>query len=64
MLHNMKDEALIKQLKVPTHITYISQYITKEDMKTTKEQLERLITENLIVESQYPGYYVDKNIIK
>lgn len=60
----MKDAALIKQLKVPTHITYISQYITKEDMKTTKEQLERLITENLIVESQYPGYYVDKNIIK
>ncbi len=60
----MKDDALIKQLKVPTHITYISQYITKEDMKTTKEQLERLITENLIVESQYPGYYVDKNIIK
>lgn len=64
MSHNMKDDVLIKQLKVPTHITYISQYITKEDMKTTKEQLERLITENLIVESQYPGYYVDKNIIK
>ena len=60
----MKDETLIKHLKLPTHITYISQYITKEDMKTTKEQLERLITENLIVESQYPGYYVDKNIIK
>lgn len=60
----MKDDALIKQLKVPTHITYISQYITKEDMKTTKEQIERLVTENLIVESQYPGYYVDKNIIK
>ena len=60
----MKDDALIKQLRVPTHITYISQYITKEDMKTTKEQIERLVTENLIVESQYPGYYVDKNIIK
>jgi hypothetical protein len=60
----MTDSNLIKNLKVPTHITYISQYITKEDMKTTKEQLERLITENLIVESQYPGYYVDKNIIK
>jgi len=60
----MKDDALIKQLKIPTHITYISQYITKEDMQTTIKQLERLITENLIVESQYPGYYVDKNIIK
>lgn len=60
----MTDSNLIKNLKVPTHITYISQYITKEDMKTTKEQIERLVTENLIVESQYPGYYVDKNIIK
>jgi hypothetical protein len=60
----MKDDALIKQLRVPTHITYISQYITKEDMKTTKEQIERLVTENLIVEFQYPSYYVDKNIIK
>ena len=60
----MTDSNLIKNLKVPTHITYISQYITKEDMKTTKEQIERLVTENLIEESQYPGYYVDKNIIK
>ena len=60
----MTDSNLIKNLKVPTHITYISQYITKENMKTTKEQIERLVTENLIVESQYPGYYVDKNIIK
>ena len=60
----MKDDALIKQLKLPTHITYISQYITKEDMQTTIKQLERLVTENLIVEFQYPGYYVDKNIIK
>jgi hypothetical protein len=60
----MKDDALIKQLKLPTHITYISQYITKEDMKTTKEQLERLVTENLIEEVSFEGYYVDKNIIK
>jgi hypothetical protein len=54
----MKDDALIKQLKVPTHITYISQYITKEDMKTTKEQLERLVEENLIKEVSFEGYYV------
>jgi hypothetical protein len=60
----MKDDALIKQLKLPTHITYISQYITKEDMKTTKEQLERLVEENLIEEASFKGYYVDKNIIK
>lgn len=54
----MKDVDLIKQLKVPTHITYISQYITKEDMKTTKEQIERLVSENLIEEVSFKGYYV------
>ena len=60
----MTDSNLIKNLKVPTHITYISQYITKEDIQTTKEQLERLVTENLIEEVSFKGYYVDKNIIK
>ena len=54
----MKDDALIKHLKLPTHITYISSYITKEDMKTTKEQIERLVEENLVKESNFPGYYV------
>jgi len=54
----MKDESLIKHLKLPTHITYISSYITKEDMKTTKEQIERLVEENLVKESNFPGYYV------
>ena len=54
----MKDDALIKQLKLPTHITYISSYITKEDMKTTKEQIERLVSENLVKESNFTGYYV------
>ena len=54
----MKDDALIKQLKVPTHITYISQYITKEDMQTTIKQLERLVEENLIEEVSFEGYYV------
>jgi hypothetical protein len=57
----MKDDALIKQLKLPTHITYISQYITKEDMQSTKEQLERLVTENLVEEVNFKGYYVDKS---
>ena len=59
MSHNMKDEALVKQLKVPTHINYISQYITKQDMQTTKEQLERLVNENLIEEVSFKGYYVN-----
>jgi DNA-binding SARP family transcriptional activator len=55
----MKDDALIKQLKLPTHITYISQYITKEDIQTTIKQLERLVEENLIEEVSFPGYYVE-----
>jgi hypothetical protein len=55
----MKDDALIKQLKLPTHITYISQYITKEDMQTTIKQLERLVEENLIKEVSFEGYYVE-----
>lgn len=58
MSHNMKDDALVKQLKVPTHINYISQYITKQDIETTKEQLERLVEENLIEEVSFEGYYV------
>lgn len=54
----MKDEVLIKHLKLPTHITYISSYITKEDMQSTKQQIERLVEENLIEESSFKGYYV------
>lgn len=60
----MKDEDLIKHLKLPTHITYISSYITKQDMKSTQEQIQRLVSENLIQEVSFPGYYVDKSIIK
>ena len=55
----MSDKDLIKHLKVPTHITYISQYITKQDMDVTKEQIKRLVDENLIKEANYKGYYVD-----
>lgn len=54
----MKDETLIKHLKLPTHITYISSYITKEDMQSTKQQIERLVKQNLIQESSFKGYYV------
>ena len=54
----MKDIDLIKQLKLPTHITYISQYITKQDMESTKEVLERLVSECLIEEVSFKGYYV------
>jgi hypothetical protein len=33
-------------------------------MQSTKEQLERLVSENLIEEVSFPGYYVDKSIKK
>lgn len=48
---------------MPAHITYISQYITKQDMDVTKEQIKRLVDENLIKEANYKGYYVDIEII-
>jgi hypothetical protein len=53
----MKDTDLLKKLNLPTHINYISQYITKEDIQTTKEQIDRLISENLIKEHSFKGYY-------
>lgn len=53
----MKDTDLLKKLNLPTHINYICQYITKEDMQTTKEQIDRLISENLIKEHSFKGYY-------
>jgi hypothetical protein len=53
----MKDTELLKKLNLPTHINYISQYITKEDMETTKAQIDRLISENLIKEHSFKGYY-------
>ena len=55
----MTDSNLIKNLKIPTHINYISQYITKEDIQTTIKQLERLVEENLIEEVSFEGYYVE-----
>lgn len=53
----MKDTDLLKKLNLPTHINYISQYITKEDMQTTKAQIDRLISEKLIKEHSFKGYY-------
>jgi hypothetical protein len=53
----MKDTDLLKKLNLPTHINYICQYITKEDMQTTKAQIDRLISENLIKEHSFKGYY-------
>lgn len=59
----MKDAELIKQLKIPTHINYISSYITKQDMKSTKEQIQRLLDQKLIQESAFKDYFVDSETI-
>jgi hypothetical protein len=52
-------KALMDKLRQPIHITYISKYILKKDIDETKQQLDILISEGLIKESNLAdGYYV------
>jgi hypothetical protein len=52
-------KALMDKLRQPIHITYISKYILKRSDEETKEQLDILISEGLIKESNLAdGYYV------
>jgi hypothetical protein len=52
-------KALMDKLRQPIHISYISKYILKRSDEETKEQLEILISEGLIKESNIAdGYYV------
>jgi len=52
-------KSLMDKLRQPIHITYISKYILKKDMDKTKEQLDILISEGYIKESNLAdGYYV------
>lgn len=47
------------KLRQPIHISYISKYILKCSMEDTKEQLDILISEGYIKESNLAeGYYV------
>lgn len=52
-------KSLTDKLRQPIHINYISKYIFKLDEEKTKEQLDILISEGFIKESNLAdGYYV------
>ena len=52
-------KTLMEKLRQPIHINYISKYILKRDMDETKQQLEVLISEGYIKESNLSeGFYV------
>jgi len=52
-------KSLMDKLRQPIHISYISKYILKRSDEETKEQLDILISEGLIKESEIAeGYYV------
>jgi hypothetical protein len=49
------------KLRQPIHISYISKYILKKSEEETKEQLNVLVSEGFIKESNLAdGYYVVK----
>ena len=50
---------LLGKLRQPIHIDYISKYILKKSEEDTKKQLDILISEGFIKESNLAdGYYV------
>jgi hypothetical protein len=52
-------KSLMDKLRQPIHINYISKYILKQDIEETKKQLDILISEGHIKESNLSeGYYV------
>jgi len=53
---------LLSKLRQPIHISYIANYILKENLDTTKEILNILIDEEIIEVSKYAKeYYVIKS---
>jgi hypothetical protein len=53
---------LLGKLRQPIHISYIANYILKEDITKTKVIIDILIEEDVIEESKYAKeYYVIKN---
>jgi len=50
---------LMDKLRQPIHISYISKYILKQSLEETKQQLDVLISEGYIKESNLSeGFYV------
>jgi hypothetical protein len=57
-----QERTFLNKLRQPIHISYISKYILKTDMKETKEVLEKYISEGIIEQSNIAdGYYGVKN---
>lgn len=58
-----QEKTFLNKLRQPIHISYISKYILKKDLKETKEILENYINEGIIEESKIAnGYYGVKNL--
>ena len=58
-----QEKTFLNKLRQPIHISYISKYILKKDLKETKEILENYINEGIIEESKMAdGYYGVKNL--
>lgn len=59
---NTTKEKLLAKLRLPVHITFISNHILKTSMKETEKLIGDMVEEGLIEESKYgKGYYVVKN---
>ena len=59
---NTTKEKLLAKLRLPVHITFISNHILKTPMKETEKLIGDMVEEGLIEESKYgKGYYVVKN---
>lgn len=59
---NTTKEKLLAKLRLPVHITYISNHILRTSMKETEKLIGEMVEEGLIEESKYgKGYYVVKN---
>jgi len=57
-----QERTFLNKLRQPIHISYISKYILKTNMKETKEVLEKYISEGIIEQSKIAdGYYGVKN---
>ena len=58
-----QEKTFLNKLRQPIHISYISKYILKKDLKETKEILENYMNEGIIAESKIAdGYYGVKNL--
>lgn len=59
---NTLKETLLAKLRLPIHVTYISNHILKTSMIETEKLIGEMVEEGLIEESKYgKGYYVVKN---